>query len=116
MNIIVKLCKKTDVIALFTTRNHYKHDTIFRLNAIKKSKKTLNDSIYIGENKYSFDTFGVFMRNSKQPTCKIIGYDVIALNNINPGTELTYDQTLHEKEQTKNNVERFFDDLKRKKY
>ena len=99
MNIIVKLCKKTDTLAMFTTRNHYKHDTIYRLKTIKKSKKTLNDSIYIGENKYSFDNFGVFMRNSTQPTCKIIGCDVVALNNIMPNTELTYDQALHEKEQ-----------------
>ena len=109
MSIIVKLCKKRNFLAMFTRINHYKHDTIFRLKTIKRSKKTLNDSIYIGGNKYSFDTFGVFMRNSKQPTCKIIGRDVIALYNISPGTELTYDQALHEKEQTRNNVERFLD-------
>ena len=99
---IVKYCTKTDFLALFTRVNHYKHDIIFRLNAIKESKtikeyKT-DDSIYIGKNKYSFDTFGVYMRDSNQPTCKIIGRDVVALNNIQPNTELTYDQVLHEKE------------------
>jgi len=99
MSIIVKFCNKRNLLSLFTRINHHKHDTIFHLNTIKKSKKPLSDSIYIGENKYSFDNFGVFMRNSKQPTCKIIGRNVIALNNINPGTELTYDQALHEKEQ-----------------
>ena len=94
---IVKFCKKRNFLSLFTRVNYYKYDTIFRLNAIKKSKIT--DSIYIGKNKYSYDTFGVYMRNSKQPTCKIIGNDVIALNNIKPNAELTYDQALHEKEQ-----------------
>jgi len=115
---IVKFCNKRNFLSLFTRVNHYKHDTIFRLNTIKKSKKTLTDSIYVGKNKYSFDTFGVYMHNSKQPTCKIIGRDIIALNNIKPNTELTYDQALHEKEQrekeqrekeqTKKKVERFF--------
>ena len=114
---IVKFCNKRNFLSLFTRVNHYKHDTIFRLNTIKKSKKTLTDSIYIGKNKYSFDTFGVYMRDSNQPTCKIIGCDVVALNNIMPNTELTYDQALHEKElreqegKTKNKVERFFDDF-----
>ena len=114
---IVKFCNKRNFLSLFTRVNHYKHDTIFRLNTIKKSKKTLTDSIYVGKNKYSFDTFGVYMHNSKQPTCKIIGRDIIALNNIKPNTELTYDQALHEKElreqegKTKNKVERFFDDF-----
>tara|TARA_B110000211_G_C13779212_1_gene421104 strand:- start:102 stop:419 length:318 start_codon:yes stop_codon:yes gene_type:complete len=105
MSIIVKFCNKRNFLSLFTSINHYKHDTIFRLKTIKKIP--LSDSIYIGKTKYAFDNFGVFMRNSKQPTCEIIGYDVVALNNISPGTELTYDQALHEKEQTKNNVERF---------
>ena len=93
---IVKYCTKTDFLALFTRVNHYKYDTIFRLKTIKESKT--DDSIYIGKNKYSFDTFGVYMRDSNQPTCKIIGCDVVALDNIQPNTELTYDQALHEKE------------------
>ena len=94
---IVKYCTKTNFFALFTRVNHYKHDTIFRLTRNKNIFKT-EESIYIGKNKYSFDKLGGFMRDSKQPTCKIIGRDIIALDNIKPNTELTYDQALHKKE------------------
>jgi len=106
---IIRLCKKTNFLAMFTSRNHYKHDTIFRL----KTKEVSKESVYVGGNKYAFDNFGVFMRNSKQPTCEIIGYDVVALNNISPGTELTYDQALHkqrEEEKNKNKEKELYNE------
>jgi len=102
MSIIVKLCKKTEFLAMFTSINHYKHDTIFQL---KKIKSITRPSTYVGLNQYSFDNFGLFMRHSTQPTCKIIEFDVVALNNIDPGTELTYDQALHEEKEKKKKKE-----------
>ena len=48
------------------------------------------NTIHIGNDVHILDDYGRFMTHSFQPTCKIDGFNVIAMKNIIPGDILTY--------------------------
>ncbi len=92
MNIlpIVKLCRFTNELRLFTRVNRTRHSTIFRLNGMISNKKT-PDSIQIAPTEYITDElFGKYMAYSLTPTCKIIGKDVVSMCDMQPGDQITY--------------------------
>jgi len=98
---IVKFCYKRNSLHLFTRIHYHKNDTIFTL---QETTGKINNYIYMGNGKYSNDVFSIFIRHSINPSCKIIGKDIIASHNILPGTEITYDQIKHEKKLKENEM------------
>lgn len=87
---IVKMCRHTNALRVFTTVSKSRHSTIFRLQGCVSSQRT-SDSIQISEHKHIVDKhLGKFMQQSSTPTCKIMGQDVVAACDMQPGDQLTY--------------------------
>lgn len=67
---IVKWCSNKKIVGLFTRRNIIKHSSVFSLDSDKPE-------IVTG------------MRQSQTPTCRLIGNEIVAIHNLNPGDEIT---------------------------
>ncbi len=87
---IVKMCRHTNALRVFTSVNKSRHSTIFRLQGRVSSKRT-SDSIQISDHEHIVDPhLGKFMHQSSTPTCTIMGQDVVAACDMQPGDQLTY--------------------------
>ena len=87
---IVKMCRHTNHLRLFTHVNKPRHSTIFRLQG-PISTTRIKDSIQISEKEHIVDKhFGKYMQQSSTPTCKIMGQDVVAACDMQPGDQLSY--------------------------
>lgn len=87
---VVKLCRFTNTMCLFTRVNRYRHSTIFRLGGTISNKK-VPDSIQIAPSVYILDDLlGKYMSQSSTPTCKIVGTDVVSVCDMQPGDQITY--------------------------
>ena len=54
------------------------------------------ESIHVGKNKHIIDKFGIFMNHSFNPNTEIQGYNIVAIKDINPGDEITFDYNVSE--------------------
>lgn len=87
---IVKLCRHTNTMRLFTKVGKSRHSTVFKLNGRISNTKT-TESVRIARDKYILDVaLGRFMHQSTTPTCKIIGQEVVSVCDMQPGDQLTY--------------------------
>lgn len=87
---IVRMCKHTNALRVFTRVSKSRHSTMFRLQGPVSSIKT-PDSIQISDHEYIVDKdLGKFMQQSPTPTCTIMGQDVVAACDMQPGDQLTY--------------------------
>lgn len=75
---------------LYAMKHYKENSVIFELEGPIISKPT-RESIRIGENKHIIDAYGIYMNHSFNPTCKIVGKNVIAIKDINPDDELNFD-------------------------
>jgi len=92
MNIIpvVKLCRHTNTMRLFTQVGKSRNSTVFKLDG-RISGFRLTNSIRIAPGEYIMDvTLGRFMHQSTSPTCQIIGREVVSVCDMQPGDQLTY--------------------------
>ena len=80
---------------LFATRNYKKHDVIYTLSGIEYDYPT-RETIYIGSGKHIYDSYGIYMNHSFEPTTCIEGKKVVALVDIDVGTELTFNYNENE--------------------
>ena len=76
-------------MALYATKYYNKGDIVFILTGETFDHPT-RESIHVGNNIHIYDEYGIFMNHSFHPTTKINKYEVIALVDINPGDELTF--------------------------
>ena len=77
-------------LGLHSTKNHTKGDIIFTLTG-KIYSEPIRETIYIGNGQHIYDEYGIFMNHSFTPTTRIDGVNVYALEDIHPGTELSFD-------------------------
>ena len=76
-------------LGLHSTTSHTKSDLIFTLTG-KIYTKPLRETIYIGNGEHIYDEYGIFMNHSFTPTTYIDGVNVYASEDIQPGTELSF--------------------------
>lgn len=91
----IKQSSIVDGKGLFVTTAHQKGDIIYVLVGSIDNKPT-RESIYIGNGEHIYDEYGIFMNHSFSPNTKIIGRNIVALENINPGDEITFDYNSNE--------------------
>ena len=77
-------------LGLHSTKNHKKGDIIFTLTG-KIYTEPIRETIYIGNGQHIYDEYGIFMNHSFTPTTRIDGVNVYALEDVQPGTELSFD-------------------------
>jgi len=85
-------------LGLYSTKSHQKGDIIFTLSG-KIYTEPIRETIYIGNGEHIYDEHGkynitifvIFMNHSFTPTTRIDGANVYALQDIHPGTELSFD-------------------------
>ena len=76
-------------LGLHSTKSHKKGDIIFTLTG-KIYTEPFRETIYIGNGQHIYDEYGIFMNHSFTPTTRIDGVNVYALEDIQPGTELSF--------------------------
>jgi len=86
----IKKSEFNDGLGLHATEFYKKGDIIFTLTG-KIYTKPLRETIYIGNGQHIYDDHGIFMNHSFTPTTRIKGINVCALEDIQPGTELSFD-------------------------
>ena len=74
---------------LLLTKSVKSGETVFVLSGEIFDSPT-RESIHIGDNKHIYDEFGIFINHSFKPTVKISHKDVVALVDMNPGDEITF--------------------------
>lgn len=80
---------------LFVKTAHLKGSIIYRLVGTIDNKPT-RESIYIGNGEHIYDEYGIFMNHSFTPNTEINGRNIIALENILSGDEITFDYNSNE--------------------
>ena len=85
----VKQSKKINGLGLFTTQQYKKGDTILVLKGAETNFPT-RESIYVGNNTHILDELGQYINHSFEPTTQIVGYNVVALVDVNNGDEITF--------------------------
>jgi len=81
--------------SLYSTIAYKKNQVILKLSG-KILDKPTRTSIEIGKDKHIEDELGQYMNHSFQPTCKIENDCVIALHDIEKGTELNFNYNENE--------------------
>ena len=85
----VKYSTKINGLGLFATQQYKKGDTILVLKGDETSYPT-RESIYVGNNTHILDEMGQYITHSFEPTTQIVGYNVVALVDLNNGDEITF--------------------------
>lgn len=89
---IARFCNLSNRLKLHTRVNYIKHSPVYNLlGDAKEHYKNISGAIKVSENEYVVDKFGQYMRHSANPNCVVVGRCVIAIDDISPGDELTYD-------------------------
>lgn len=91
----IKLCPRLGEKGLYATKFYPKSSVVFLLNG-KIFEHPTKYTIHIGNNKHIHDPQGIYMNHSFTPTTKIIGRNVIAINDINIGDEITFNYNVSE--------------------
>lgn len=74
---------------LLLTKHVPSGDTVFVLSGEIFDAPT-RESIHIGNNQHIYDACGIFINHSCRPTVEIRHTNVVALKDLNPGEELTF--------------------------
>ena len=85
----VKQSTKINGLGLFATQQYIKGDTILVLKGAETNFPT-RESIYVGNNIHILDEMGQYINHSFEPTTQIVGYNVVALVDVNNGDEITF--------------------------
>jgi hypothetical protein len=72
-----------------------KGEIVFMLSG-EISDSPTRESIHIGDNKHIYDKMGIFINHSFEPTVYISNVNVIALDDMNDGDEITFDYNVSE--------------------
>ena len=91
----IKQSNIVDGKGLFVTNSHTKGEVIYTLRGTVDTKPC-RESIYIGGGEHIYDEYGIFMNHSFQPNTEISGKNIVALNTINSGDEITFDYNSNE--------------------
>lgn len=95
----VKLNDKINQLGLYTTKKYAKGEIIFILSG-KEFNQPTRESIYVGEingkHIHVHDNFGQYINHSFSPSTIINGYNVVALNDLDINTEITFDYNVNE--------------------
>ncbi len=91
----IRHSKSVNGKGLFIKNTYKKNDIVHVLNGEVLDSPT-RESIHVGNNKHILDKFGIFMNHSFNPNTEIRGYDVIAIKDINPDDELTFNYNVSE--------------------
>ena len=91
----VKFNHEINERGLYAATKYFKGTTIFTLSGEEYDHPT-RESIHVGNNRHVYDKYGIFMNHSFTPTTYINKYDVVALVDIDIGTELTFNYNENE--------------------
>ena len=80
---------------LFATRQYMKNEIVFTLSGEIYDHPT-RETIYVGNETHVHDQHGMYMNHSFNATTYIDNYNVVALRDINPDDELTFDYNKNE--------------------
>lgn len=80
---------------LFSTKFIESGQIVFILDGTSFDHPT-RESIHVGNNVHIHDKMGMFINHSFTPSTKIEGYNVVAINDISPGDEITFDYNASE--------------------
>ena len=76
--------------ALYASIPFFKDEHVYTLKG-PVSKVRTKYTIEIGKNKHITDNYGIYINHSSHPSVKIIGNNIIAVRDIMPGDEITFD-------------------------
>jgi len=80
---------------LYSTKSYLKSEIIYTLNGEIYDKPT-KYTIHVGNNIHILDMYGRYMNHSFVPTTYIDKCNVVAMDNINCGDELTFNYNTSE--------------------
>ena len=89
----IRQSKNVNGKGLFIKNTYKKNDIIHVLNGELLDSQ---QNPYVGKNKHILDKFGIFINHSFNPNTEIQGYNVVAIKDINPGDEITFDYNVSE--------------------
>jgi len=95
----VKFNESIQQFGLYTTKKYAKGEIIFILSGTEFNKPT-RESIYVGKidgnHIHVHDKFGQYINHSFTPSTTINGYNVVALQDLDIDTEITFDYNINE--------------------
>lgn len=85
----IQYCKRVDGKGLFSTKCYSKDDVIYILEG---DIKVIPDkyTIQVDKNRHITDKYGIYMNHSFNPSVRIEGNNVIAINDIQIGDEICF--------------------------
>lgn len=85
----IKYCNRVNGDGLYTSVSVQANQKVFTLSGELFNIPT-KYTIHVGNNWHIYDKHGIYMNHSFEPNTKICGFDVVALVDIQPDDELTF--------------------------
>lgn len=92
---VIKFCNRVNGEGLFSNGTYKKNDIIYTLTGPIKNTPD-KYTIEIGVNKHITDLYGIYMNHSFTPSVSINKNNVVALQDINPGDEISFNYNENE--------------------
>ena len=80
---------------LYSIQSYKKGEIVFTLSG-EIFDKPSRETIHIGNNKHIYDSFGIFINHSFNPSVYIDNVNVVALHDISIDTEITFNYNTSE--------------------
>ena len=94
MSIYIK--KELGFGSVHLSKEALRGDVVYILSGLKISETPTRTSIRVSKNIHVEDEIGIYINHSCDPSCEISGYEIIALRDIEPLEEITFDYSLNE--------------------
>ena len=94
MSVYVK--KESGFGSVHTSGKVKKGDIVYILSDLKVSKVPTRTSIKVNDGIHVEDEIGIYINHSCDPSCEIHDYKIVALRDLAPLEEITFDYSLNE--------------------
>lgn len=85
----IRECKRVDGKGLYSTKEYNVGDVV-RVLVGEVYNEPTRDTIHIGNDKHIYDAYGIYINHSFTPNISIVGNRMIAISDIGPDDELTF--------------------------
>ena len=92
----IEIYKKGEFWLVQTADSIVAGEVVLRLSDSVFRDSPSRTSIRIGEGRHAEHPVGIFINHSCQPSCQVVGDEIVALSDLASGDEITFDYTANE--------------------